>query len=89
MVFCGIILGVSGALFHVIQHMSHFKMKWFYSGLVISIISTVATVLLMGGDTRKTEIILFLWLFYVAPSYVIYLCAQSVLVRCEKSSNIR
>lgn len=84
MILCGLILGVSGALFHCTLRASNFEIKWIYIGAFISVISTFFTVLIIGGDTKKAEIILFLGLFYIIPSYVIYFGVQTVLDRCNK-----
>ncbi|MFV1983830.1 MAG: hypothetical protein ACC657_09865 [Thiohalomonadales bacterium] len=55
MVLCGIILGVSGALFHIAKISLKLNIKLLYIGLVISIISTVATILIFGEVTRSTR----------------------------------
>lgn len=85
MILCGIILGITGALFQLIKYITKFELHWLLVGLIISIISTVATSLLFGGDTRKIEIMLFLFLFYVIPSFGIFYCVQFMIYRCEKA----
>jgi len=84
MIFCGIIIGVTGATFHVVKYIAKFELNWLLVGLVVSIASTVTTVSLFGGDTRKPEIILFLWLFYIIPSVGIYHLTQFMISRREK-----
>jgi len=86
MIFCGIILGVTGAILHIIKYIAEFELNWLLVGLVVSIISTLTTVLMFGGDTRKPEIILFLWLFYIIPSVGIYLFTRFIISRCEKQT---
>jgi len=88
MIFCGIILGVTGSIFHVVKYIAKFELNWLLAGLAISIISTVATVLMFGGDTRKSEIILFLWLFYVIPGFGIYFFTQFMVSRYQKKGYI-
>ena len=84
MIFCGIILGITGAIFHIINYIAKFELNWLLVGLAVSIASTVITISMFGGDTRKPEIILFLWLFYIIPSVGIYPLTQFMIFRCEK-----
>ena len=84
MMFCGIILGFSGAIAHSVKYVYGLKLNGFLFVLTVSIISLLVTVLSFGGDTRNFEIIIFLWVFYVIPSLGIYFLIQFMLSRCEK-----
>ncbi len=76
MLFCGMILGFSGGVIHWLISFFNISLKWYYTGFIISVLSVLFTMVFMGGDTLKPEIILFLWLFYIIPSYVIYLMVE-------------
>lgn len=72
MIFCGIILGLSGSIVHLLAYAYDVELKWYYAGFIISVVSILLTMMIIGGDTAKIEIIMFLWVFYAIPSYLIY-----------------
>ena len=73
MIFCGMILGLSGSIIHFLVYAYNVELKWYYAGLVISLASVLLTIIIIGGDTTETEILIFLWVFYAIPSHLIYI----------------
>jgi len=73
MIFCGMILGLSGSIIHLLVYAYNVELKWYYAGLVISLASVLLTIIIIGGDTTETEILIFLWVFYAIPGYLIYI----------------
>jgi len=86
MMLCGLILGATGAVLHLIKFIVRLELNGLLAGLAVSVASTLVTLLVFGGDTRKPEIMLFLWLFYLIPAVGIYLFIQFMISRCEKQT---
>lgn len=77
--FCGLVLGISGAAFQTLHFILKCKIKWYYIGLAISILSVLITVLFIGDETKNVYILKYLWVFFVVPSYVFYLSIGGIL----------